>query len=83
MTSAAADPFAYLEDPADPATRAWTAVQNALTRTILDAVPVRPALSARFDALLGIDAIGVPVVRGTRAFFTARRGRAEQTIRAA
>ena len=80
MGAASADPFGYLEDPADPDTRAWTAVQNALTRATLDAVPVRPALSARFDALLGIDAIGVPVARGTRAFFTARRGRAEQTV---
>jgi prolyl oligopeptidase PreP (S9A serine peptidase family) len=49
MTPAAsADPFSYLEDAADPATLAWTADQNARTRSTLDAVPIRPALVERF-----------------------------------
>jgi len=78
--SAAADPFAYLEDPSDPATLAWTQLQNARTRTALDAIPVRASLCRRFDELLGIDSLGVPVVRGGRAFFCARRGAAEQNV---
>jgi prolyl oligopeptidase len=80
MSAAAADPFGYLEDAADPATQAWTSDQNARTRATLDAVSVRPALAERLDALLRIDAIGVPAVRGARAFFAARRGNADQTV---
>jgi prolyl oligopeptidase len=81
MTPAAsADPFSYLEDAADPATLAWTADQNARTRSTLDAVPIRPALVERFESLLRTDSIGVPAVRGQRAFFAARRGSADQTV---
>jgi prolyl oligopeptidase len=76
----ASDPFGYLEDAADPATVAWTADQNARTRTTLDAAPIRPYLAERFEALLKTDSIGVPAVRGERAFFTARRGDADQTV---
>ncbi len=72
------DPFRFLEDARDPATVSWTAEQNARTRTVLDALPGRAALEDRFDALLAIDALGVPVVCGDRAFFLARRGRARQ-----
>ncbi|GAC1541244.1 MAG: prolyl oligopeptidase family serine peptidase [Vulcanimicrobiaceae bacterium] len=78
MNFATADPHAYLEDAADPRTIAWTAEQNARTRAALDAAPGRSALLARFEALLEIDVAGVPVVRGGRAFFAARRGRADQ-----
>ncbi|MBD5635333.1 MAG: S9 family peptidase [Candidatus Eremiobacteraeota bacterium] len=74
------DPFRFLEDPLDPATVAWTAEQNARTRAVLDALPGRASLERRFDELLTIDTIGVPIVRGGRAFYTARRGRANQSI---
>jgi prolyl oligopeptidase len=41
-------------------------------------MPLRAKLVARFDALLHVDAVGVPVERGPRLFFVARRGGAEQ-----
>jgi prolyl oligopeptidase len=72
------DPFRYLEDASAPATVAWTAEQNARTREALDALPGRAALARRFDEILAVDAIGVPVVRAGQAFYTARRGRANQ-----
>jgi prolyl oligopeptidase len=75
-----ADPYEYLEDAADPRTIAWTAEQNDRTRAILDALPGRAALERRFDELLAIDALGVPVAAGGRVFFTARRGRSRQTV---
>jgi prolyl oligopeptidase len=74
------DPFAFLEDAADPATIAWTAEANARTRSALDGLPGRAELERRFDALLEIDTIGAPIVCGERAFYTARRGRASQAV---
>jgi prolyl oligopeptidase len=79
-TLALDDPYAYLEVPADPRTVAWTAAQNARTRAALDALPGRAALAARLDALLAVDVLGTPVARGARAFYTARRGEADQTV---
>jgi prolyl oligopeptidase len=75
-----ADPYQYLEDADDPRTVAWTAEQNARTRAILDALPGRAALERRFDELLAIDTLGVPVAAGGRVFFTARRGRSRQAV---
>ena len=74
------DPFAYLEDASDPATRAWTAEQNARTRRALDALPLRAGLAERFDDLLRVDSIGVPEARGRREFYAARRGSSEQAV---
>jgi prolyl oligopeptidase len=79
MFDPASDPYAYLEDSSAPETIAWTADANRATRAALDALPGRPVLEARFEALTRIDAQGVPVVRGGRAFYTARRGEADQT----
>ena len=73
-----ADPHAYLEDAADPRTVAWTQTQNARTRAAFDAMPGRADLVARLETLLSTDVLSVPVVRGGRAFFMARRGRADQ-----
>jgi prolyl oligopeptidase len=67
-----------LEDGGSSETIAWTAQQNARTRSVLDGLPLRAPLARRFEEILGIDSIGVPVVRGGRAFFTARLGSAEQ-----
>lgn len=73
------DPHAYLEDATDPRTIAWTTAQNARVLEAFAAAPGREALRARFEALLAIDVQGVPELRGERAFYTARRGRADQT----
>ncbi len=80
LQSAAADPCRYLEDASDPATIAWTARENARTRAALDALPDRARLAARFEALTRIDSQGVPHVRGSRAFYTARRGDGDQPV---
>ncbi|GAC1302867.1 MAG: prolyl oligopeptidase family serine peptidase [Vulcanimicrobiaceae bacterium] len=75
-----ADPHGYLEDAADPRTIAWTAAANARTRAALDAVPGRASLASRLDELLACDVVGVPAVRGARAFSMVRRGRADQAV---
>lgn len=46
-----ADPYRWLEHPGDPEVRAWTEVQNGLTRAHLDAWPDRAALRERVAGL--------------------------------
>ncbi|MGY1740135.1 MULTISPECIES: prolyl oligopeptidase family serine peptidase [unclassified Blastococcus] len=67
-----ADPYRWLEDVADPRTRAWTDAQDALTAEALAALPMRAAFAARLEQLVHAGAVGVPVHRAGRAFSTRR-----------
>jgi prolyl oligopeptidase len=67
-----ADPYRWLEDPADPRTIAWSEAQDELARRRLEALPGRDRLQARLTTLLQAGAVGVPVWRAGRAFFTRR-----------
>ena len=66
------DPYRWLETADDPDTAAWAAAQDRLAREHLDALPGRDALRSRLGALAGAGAVGVPVWRGDRAFYTRR-----------
>jgi prolyl oligopeptidase len=68
-----ADPYRWLEDPADPRTVAWAEAQDALTRPALDALPGRDRLAARLTTLLRAGSVRAPSWRGGRAFFTRRQ----------
>lgn len=46
-----ADPYRWLEDPADPAVRQWIAAQNAYTEAALAAMPQGKVLTARVQQL--------------------------------
>ncbi|MER7080952.1 prolyl oligopeptidase [Saccharopolyspora kobensis] len=67
-----ADPYRWLEDPADPRTQAWSATQDQLARTWLDALPGREAVAGRMRSLLAAGSVSAPVWRAGRAFFTRR-----------
>ena len=45
------DDYRWLEDRKDPAVRAWSLEQLAVTRGVLDALPLRKPLQARFKEL--------------------------------
>ena len=45
------DDYRWLENAKDPAVRAWSERQNALTRRVLDALPMHDALEKRFRQL--------------------------------
>jgi len=66
------DPYRWLEDQQSPETRAWIDAQNAYTRTQLDPLPGRAAISKRLEELLKVDRVNTPIVRGGRYFFTRR-----------
>lgn len=47
------DDFTWLENPADPVTRSWLNAEQGYARRFLDAMPARPALRQRLQALVG------------------------------
>jgi prolyl oligopeptidase len=67
-----ADPYRWLEDAADPRTRAWTEAQDAVTAEVLGKLPLREEFAARLEKLVHAGAVGVPVWRGERAFSSRR-----------
>ena len=67
-----ADPYRWLEDPADPRTQEWSQAQDALAGEVLSALPLREQLAARLGELVQSGAVGLPVWRGGRAFSTRR-----------
>jgi len=66
------DPYRWLEDQQSPETRKWIDAENAYTRSVLDQLPGRAAISKRLEELLKTDRIGLPVVRNGRYFFMRR-----------
>jgi prolyl oligopeptidase len=74
------DPYRWLEDGDDPATREWTERQNTLTEGYLGAVPARGAIHRRLDELLTIGALSVPAPADGRYFYQRRDGRQNQPV---
>ncbi|GDY32347.1 prolyl oligopeptidase family serine peptidase [Gandjariella thermophila] len=67
------DPYRWLEDAGDPRTREWSAAQDGLARSWLDALPGRAALGDRLRDMLRAGSTMAPAWRAGRAFFR-RRG---------
>jgi len=74
------DPYRWLEDGDDAEVRAWVAAQNAYTRSVLDALPERPAVEARIRQALDVGALGGSEPRGSRRFFTRRDPGRDQPV---
>ncbi len=74
------DPYRWLEQGDDPRTQAWTASQNALTESLLGAVPGRARIRARLDELLSIGALSTPEPVAGRYFYQRRDGRQNQPV---
>jgi prolyl oligopeptidase len=75
-----ADPYRWLEDQEAPETREWIAAQNAYTRSVLDRLPGREALSARLDELTRTSFVGIPSVRDGRYFYYRRDREQEHPV---
>jgi prolyl oligopeptidase len=76
---AVADPYRWLEDPDDPATRAWSKAQDELVRSYLDRQPGRDDFAARLREL-SVGLVSPPIVRGARAFLMRRHPDQEHAI---
>jgi prolyl oligopeptidase len=74
------DPYRWLEDGDSEEAEAWTETQNARTRAILDALPSRPLLHRRLEALLRVGTVGAPAVAADRVFTLEREGDQDQAV---
>ncbi|MCH2374497.1 MAG: prolyl oligopeptidase family serine peptidase [Planctomycetes bacterium] len=52
----------------------WTTQQNAYTRRVLDSLPGRAQLEARFGELMSVGTIGLPDMRQSDYFYLERKG---------
>jgi prolyl oligopeptidase len=77
---AIADPYRWLEDQAAPDTRAWIDAENAYTQAVIGPRPGKERIERRLTALIKIDIVTVPFVRGGRYFYTRRAAGQEQAI---
>lgn len=75
-----ADPYRWLEDTDDPEVQAWTDEQNALTREVLDALPVRQQLMDNLKELWNYERMTVPKRRGELYFYEHNDGLQNQDI---
>src|SRR5689334_19192102 len=76
---AVSDPYRWLEEDASPETQAWTAAENALTRSFLDGA-ARDALAHRLRQLYDYPRTLSLVGRGGRYVFTHNPGLLDQPI---
>ncbi|MBN2171486.1 MAG: S9 family peptidase [Candidatus Krumholzibacteriota bacterium] len=74
------DPYRWLEDGESAEVRAWTEAQNARTKALLDAVPIREKLRARLTELLETGTIDTPRPRGGRLFWEEREAGQNQPV---
>jgi prolyl oligopeptidase len=75
-----ADPYRWLEDPADERTVTWSRAQDELAATHLGALPGRGALAARMHALLDAGSVSAPLWRAGRRFWTRREPGQEHAV---
>ena len=61
-----------------PEVGAWTDLQNAHTRSILDNLPGRKALEGELRPLMEVGSVSTPMIRGERYFFSRREGSQNQ-----
>ncbi len=79
---AVADPYRWLEDADSAEVKAWTKMQNARTRSVIDQIPGRERLKHEITQLLHVGNVSVPTVRrtknGLRYLHTKREGAQNQ-----
>lgn len=73
------DPYRWLEDQNSPETRKWIDAENEYTDSRLNNVPGQDALDKKVAALLKIETMNTPVLRGGRYFFTRRLPEQDQS----
>src|SRR5690349_12115810 len=66
------DPYRWLEEQDSPETRKWIAAENEYSDSLLNNLPGRDALKKKVAALLDVETMTTPTVRGGRYFFRHR-----------
>ena len=74
------DPYRWLEDETDGDVQTWMKAQDDYARRVLADAPQRAELAARLRELFYYDAIGAPIRRGDRFFYTRKHADKEKTV---
>jgi len=74
------DPYRWLEDAKTPEVQSWMAAQDDFARARLRSLPGRDAIADRLRQLLYYDAVGTPIHRGDRYFYTRHLASKEKAI---
>ncbi len=74
------DPYRWLEDARSPETQKFVEEQNAYTKKMLDAAPMRDKLRARIEQLLTIGRLEAPRSFGRYYFYEKREGSQNQPV---
>ena len=72
------DPYRWLEDSEDPATKQWVEDENKVTQSYLEQIPQRQAIKQRLQALWTHERFGVPKQRGGKYFYEYNPGDKDQ-----
>ncbi|HMG57862.1 MAG TPA: S9 family peptidase, partial [Kofleriaceae bacterium] len=75
-----ADPYRWLEDPSKPEVAAWMAAQDDYARAHLAALAGRDAIAKRLGEVMYYDAIGAPLHRSGRYFYTRKHKDKEKRV---
>ncbi len=68
------DPYRWMEDLDAPELASWISAQNAVTQGFIADAPGRERIKSRLTEVWNYERYGVPVVRGTRYFYTRNDG---------
>lgn len=74
------DPYRPLEAIDAPATKAWIARENAVTRAYLDAIPARGAIAAAYRKIYNFPKLSAPQRAGRRFFYSYNTGLQTQSV---
>jgi prolyl oligopeptidase len=74
------DPYRWLEDEHSDEVQAWMKAQDEYTRAQLAKLPEREQLATRLKELFYFDAVGAPLHRGSRFFYTRKLATKEKSI---
>lgn len=79
---AVADPYRWLENDVrnDNEVKAWVEAQNALTSSVLQALPGREALEKRITELYDYERFAPPLKKGGHYFYTHNSGLQNQSV---
>jgi prolyl oligopeptidase len=75
-----ADPYRWLEDAEDPATKEWAAAEDELLDRQRAGWPGQDGLRSRIGELLDAGIVSAPVWRGERQFFMRRTAEQEHAV---
>jgi prolyl oligopeptidase len=74
------DPYRWLEDANDAATKAWMSAEDQQARDFVAKVPARDRLAERLKQIFYVDAIFSPVKRGGRFFYLRQHKEKDKAI---